>query len=100
MLCNSRDYYVQVIDTRRLDNISLQSVNRLLVRLYASADLLPPLLVLSGVDEVENSPFARGGFGEVFKGKLNGQLVVLKRLSVKLQDHEAIRRVYPHSCDP
>jgi hypothetical protein len=84
---------VQVISTWKLDGISLQSVKRLLVRLYESSELLPASLLLSGVDEIESKPFARGGFGEVFKAKWEGTIVVVKRLHVKLQDHETIRRV-------
>jgi hypothetical protein len=72
-------------------------MNRLLVKLYESSGLLPASLVLPGVDNVESQCFASGGYGKVFKAKLNGSPVVLKRLHIRLHDHEAMRRVFSFS---
>jgi hypothetical protein len=81
---------MQVIDSGRLESKSRDSLYRLLVGLYVESEIIPDGILVHGIEEVEDTPFGRGGFGEVFRGKLDGKIVALKRLSVRLQDYSAI----------
>ena len=41
---------------------------------------IPPYLLLSGVRRLDKDPIAGGGFADVWRGKLHGEVVALKVL--------------------
>ena len=52
-----------------------------LVRLSQSSGLYPECLVLDGIN-LRGNPVAGGGFGDVWKGDLVGQMIAIKVLKV------------------
>ena len=52
-----------------------------LIKLSKASGLVPECLVLNGF-EVDGDPIARGGFGDVYKGRSRGQEMALKVLRV------------------
>ena len=73
----------------------IQDVNRkarrLMLRLMSKIDTMPRSLFITDVEK-DSSAIAMGGFGNVFEGKHNGQLVALKIL---YKGHHEVRGVPP-----
>lgn len=73
---------LQLLDFPHL-TISLRSqfVNAL-VLLSRGSGLYPECLVLRGVQWAGDDPIAAGRFGDVYKGKIRGQHVAIKKLRI------------------
>ena len=56
-----------------------RKARRLMLRLISKIDTVPRSLFITDVEK-DSSAIAMGGFGNVFEGKHNGQLVALKVL--------------------
>jgi len=52
-----------------------------LLRLSRSSGLYPECLALKGI-EMEAHPVDRGGYGDVYKGVLHGQVIAVKALRI------------------
>ena len=64
-----------------------------LIRLSKASGLVPECLLLKGI-EVDGGPVAAGGYGDVYKGKFQGQAIGLKVLKVyQKSDMEKLLKV-------
>lgn len=64
-----------------------------LIKLSKASGLVPECLLLKGI-EVDGGPVAAGGFGDVYKGKFQGQEIALKVLKVyQRSDMEKLLKV-------
>jgi hypothetical protein len=66
---------------------------KVLLKLSRASGLYPKCFVLTGV-EIEPHPIARGGYGDVYKGSLQGQTIAVKALRIyKTSDLEKLLKV-------
>jgi hypothetical protein len=54
----------------------------MLVKLCCYWNMLPPSLFVRHAQRVGSEPVSCGGFADIFKGKLGGRLVALKRIRI------------------
>ncbi|KAK1223481.1 Receptor-interacting serine/threonine-protein kinase 1 [Marasmius sp. AFHP31] len=71
------------------------SILQLMLRLSKRSNLYPECLSISNVDRISERPIDGGGFGDVWKGKIDGQFVCLKVVKVYLvSDVQKLLREY------
>ena len=86
-LTEKRHFFTFLRQALNVDNIltSAQTVHvmNLLSELASSRNMFPKSLMLEGITYDSNppSPFAEGGFGAVYKGKLDGQLPICVKIA-------------------
>ncbi len=70
----------------------------LLNKLVMRCTTLPPCLVVTGVSRVGTNPVAGGGFADIWKGLLDGEVVALKVLRIYggIENHAATYKVGCH----
>ncbi len=76
---------MQLIDCKAGDS---QFLNRVLHRLVTKEGILPDQLLLHGVEKLGEHAVAWGGFADIWKGTVNGELVALKVLRLYGQPEE------------
>lgn len=72
-----------------------QNAYKLLVKLSENCGMLPPALSISGITDCGREPINGGGFADIFRAKIRGEAVALKRLRhfQVHQDREVVHRV-------
>lgn len=88
---------VQILDSPVLPRPSRDQLQRLSVKMAATHDLFPKLLILQGVKCKNRQQRGAGGFADVFRGTYRGSKVGLKRLRaysmISDTEKEALKKV-------
>ncbi|KAL0573288.1 hypothetical protein V5O48_008671 [Marasmius crinis-equi] len=74
----------QLADSPDTEDKLRSSILRMMLRLSKKSGLCPKCLVIKNVKKLGEHPVGGGGFGDVWKGKIDGQVVCLKVVKVYL----------------
>jgi len=83
----------QVINTVDLDPPRKKQFVRALIKLTRSSSCYPECVVMRDVVKNGDTPVARGGFGDVWKGVLQGHDIAIKEIRVNATDLSRILKV-------
>jgi hypothetical protein len=81
-----------------LDTVGVSSKTKkylkCLQKLCGASGVLPQSFALDGgLEEIEDVPFARGGFSDVYKATCKGKVVVVKALRIDASKEEKYARM-------